>query len=129
MKPRESTDKQVRTCQFTVPEVKISFVIVYWLVVAVVFWTALSIRDSRIDVINSLLRSYTDCEAGGSRKNHDCRMLRVDLEAEVSPALEITFFVFVALQNFSSLPFVVEFHALKKFVIQATNKFSTKTIS
>ena len=129
MKHRESGGKQIRTCQFTVPEVKIAFVLVYWATYLALFYTAISISDGRVDVFNSLLRSYTDCEAGGSRKSHDCHMLRLDLEAEANPALEIIFFIVVAIGNFSSLPFVIDFDMLKKFVIQVANKFSSKSTS
>ena len=69
--------------------------------------------------------------AGGNRKHHDCRMLRLELEAETYPVLEAIYLISVAFLNFVSLPFVVQFHTIKNFVIQTITKlkFNTETIS
>ena len=87
-----------------------------------VTWTGFSIANGRADVIASILERYFHCRAGGNRKGHDCRMLRLDMEAETIPALEVIFLISVAFLNFASLPFVIEFQAMKKRVRQAAKK-------
>ena len=59
---------------------------------------------------------------GGNRKDHDCREFRLDLEAEANPVLEVIYFTSVAFLNFASLPFVVQFQAIKNFIRQAAMK-------
>ena len=75
-KHQRSGGKQVCTYQFTVPEIKIAFVLLYWLVLAIMLWTSVSRRTGHSDAHNSHIRSYADCMAGGDRKDHDCHMLR-----------------------------------------------------
>ena len=60
--------------------------------------------------------------AGGSRKDHDCRELREDLDSETNPGLEVAYLISVAFLNFVSLPFVVQFYAVKEFARQAAKK-------
>ena len=123
---RDSTYKQIRTCQFTVPEVKIIFVLLYWLLLTILIWTSLSIRIGRGDTFDQHLRSYTDCMAGGDRKDHDCRSLRIDFEAESSPVAELFYLLLVAFLNFASLPFVIQFQTIQHSVRQASRKLSIK---
>ena len=63
MEHRESVGKQVCTCQFTVSEVKIVFVLFYWLLCTILVNTNVSIRDGRADN-NNILQHYTDCMHG-----------------------------------------------------------------
>ena len=65
--------------------------------------------------------------AGGYREGHDCRMLRLDLEAETVPALEVIYLIASAFLNFTSLIFVVEFQAIKKLVRQGAKKLTLVT--
>ena len=81
-KHQGSVGKQVCTCQFTIPEVKIIFVLLYWLVLTILIWGTFSIRDGRIDTFNYHLQNYINCMAGGSRKDQNCQELRMSLEAE-----------------------------------------------
>ena len=124
---RESVGKQVCTCQFTIPEVKIVFSFSYWLVANIIVWTSLSIITARADVIGNKLGRYVLCMEGGNREGHDCRMLRLDLEAETIPALGVVYLVFIAFLNYSTLPFVIEFQAIKKRVRQAAKKLKLLT--
>ena len=126
MKHRGSLGKQVCTCQFTIPEVKIVFVIFYWLVQSVLFWTLSSIRAGRVDITDNHLTSYANCMAGGSRKDHDCDKLRMNLEAEANPALETIALMLIAFLNLATLSFVVQFKAIRNSVSQAVNIFTTK---
>ena len=105
---------------------KIVFVIFYWLVNSVVSWTASSIRVSREDIFNDILRSYADCMTGGNRRDHDCQSLRTDLEAETSPVLEVIAFISIAFLNFATLCFVIQFQTVKNSVRQAARKFSSR---
>ena len=66
--------------------------------------------------------------AGGSRKNHDCDMQRANLEAESYPVLEGLYIIFIAFDNFSYLPFVVQFKTFKNLVRQAVKKFSSGSV-
>ena len=77
------------------------------------------------------MQRYTDCMTGGNRKDHDCREFRLDLEAKTNLVLEVIYFISVAFLNFASLPFVVQFQAIKNFIRQAAMKLkcSTKTNS
>ena len=125
-KHQKSTGKQVCTCQFTVPEVKIVFILIYYLISNISLSTSYSITDGRADSFDSILRSYTDCMAGGSRKNHDCHMQRLDLEAESYPVLKVIYLIFYSFLNFATLPLVIQFQSVKKLVMQATRK-CTKT--
>ena len=118
--------KQVCTCQFTVPEVKISFVLFYWLFIAILLWTSTSIRDSRADIFDSNLRRFADCMAGGNRKGHNCFELRQDLEAESYPAVEVTYLILVAFLSFASLPFVIQFETIKQKVRKVRQMCKTK---
>ena len=60
--------------------------------------------------------------AGGNREGHDCHMLRLDLQAETIPALEVVYLIIIAFLNFVTLPFVLEYQAIKKSMREATNK-------
>ena len=112
-KHQGSVGKQVCTCQFTVPEVKITFVLFYWVIHSVLVWTSLSVRTGRNDIFHYHLRSYTDCMAGGYRRDHDCNSLRMDLEAESNPVIEVIAFISHGFLNYASLPFVIQFQTVK----------------
>ena len=126
---RESVGKQVCTCKFTVPEIKIIFVLLFWLFSSTLTWTSLNIRDGRTDAFINILQRYIGCMAGGNREGHDCHMLRLDLEAKSIPVLEGVYLIANAFLSFASLPFVIQFQTMKKFVIQAAKKlnFNAKT--
>ena len=115
-KRRDSAGKQVCTCQFTVPEIKITFVLFYWLIHTVVLWTSISVRSGRNDTFDYYLRSYADCMAGGNRRDHDCNSLRMDLEAESNPVIEVVTFLSSGFLNFVSLPFVIQYRTVKNSV-------------
>ena len=110
-----STNKPVCTCQFTVPELKVIIVLVYFLFLTIILWTNLSTGDG----FDNDLRRFADCMAGGNRKDHDCQELREDLEAHSITTLEILSLLFLAFQNFASLPLVIQFQTIKKFIVQA----------
>ena len=115
-KHQASGSKQVCTCQFTVPEIKITFVLFYWVIYTVLLWTSASVRSGRNDIFSNQLRSYTDCMAGGHRRDHDCNSLRMDLEAESNPVIEVIIFLLSGLLNFASLPFVIQYQTVKNSV-------------
>ena len=108
------------------PEVKIVFVIFYWLVQSVIFWTISSIRAGRFDIINNHLGNFADCMAGGDRKGHDYHQLRVDLEAEAIPVLEGITLMLTGFLNFATLFFMIQFRAIKDSGMQAVRNFNTK---
>ena len=112
---KKSTEKQVCICQFTVPEVKIVFVLLYWLFCITIASIVSTISDGRAEIIINVLQSYVGCMAGGNRKDHDCHELREDLEAEANPVLEVIRLISIAFLNFASLPFVIQFQTVKKF--------------
>ena len=115
-KHRDSVGKQVCTCQFTVPELKISFVLFYWVICAVLLWTGVSVRTGRNNILDYHLRRYTDCMAGGNHKDHNCSSLRMELESESNPMVEVIIFFLTGFLNFASLPFVIQFQTVKKLV-------------
>ena len=94
----------------------------------VVLYAASSIRAGRDDIFDHHLRSFTDCMAGGNRRDHDCHSLRLDIEAETNPVADIFTVISNAFLNFASLSFVIQFQTLKKVVGKAAKKFNTKTI-
>ena len=53
--------------------------------------------------------------AGGNRKGHDCHELREVLESNATFVLEVISLLFLAFQNFASLPFVIQFQTVKKY--------------
>ena len=116
----------MRTCQFSVPEVKIGFVLFYWLILTILIWTTASIRNGRDDTFAYNLRAYADCMAGGNRKDHDCHKLRLDLEAETNFVIEAIYLILVAFLNFASLPFVIQFQTVKHTVRQVTRRLSAR---
>ena len=118
--------KRACTYHFTIPEIKIAFVLFYWLVSSVVVWTGASIRIRRDDTFHDNIRRYADCMAGGNQKYNDCHELRLDLEAEINPVLEVITFIFLALLNFASLPFVIQFETVKKSVRRATSRLNSR---
>ena len=96
----------------------------YFLLLTIILWTSLS---STGDTFNADLRRFADCMAGGNRKGHDCRELREVLESNATSILEVISLLFLAFQNFASLPFVIQFQTVKKSITQFFSKFSTST--
>ena len=93
-----------------------------------VIWTGFSIYYGRADVVASILERYVHCMVGGNREGHDCHMLRLDLNAETVPApLQVTYLISIAFLNFASLPFVIEFQAVKKRFSQASIRLKLTT--
>ena len=108
-------------------EGKIVFVLSYWIVHALVMWTASSIRTGRSDIFDHYLRSYAACMSGGNRKHHDCHSLRLQLEAEMNPVIDLITLISIALLNFASLPFVIQYQTVKNFIRRAARKLYIKT--
>ena len=90
-------------------------------------WTGSSLGARRDDAFHDNLRRYADCVAGGYHRYDDCHELRLDLEAEINPVLEVISFVFIALLSFASLPFVIQFETMKKSVRRATTRLNSRT--
>ena len=90
-------------------------------------WASFSLRSGGDKTFHHLLKNYADCMAGGNRKYHDCRDLRLDLEAEINPVLEVMNFIINASLNFATLPFVIQFQTVKKLTAQAARKICSKT--
>ena len=63
---------------------------------------------------------------GGNRKHLDCHSLRQDLEAQVTPALEVIIFLLVGFLPFASLPFVIQFQTVKTTIRQTSRNLSLK---
>ena len=72
-----------------------------------------SVRAGREDIFDYHLRSYANCMAGGYRKHHNCHGLRLDLEAEANPVLEVIIYIANAFYNFAILSFVIQFQTIK----------------
>ena len=123
-KPQKSIGKQVFNCKFTVPEAKIVFVLFHWIVHITVFYSAISIRAGRDHIFDHHLQSYTDCMAGGNRENHDCHKLRVNLEAETNPVVDVINAILLAFLNFVSLSFVIQFQTVKNVARKAARIFN-----
>ena len=98
----------------------------YSLLFTIVLWTSFNSAGKRFD---ENLRRFTDCMAGGSRKEHDCRELRENLEANEKFVLEVISLIFLAFQNFAHLPFVIQFQTIKKSITQFFSKFTTSGYS
>ena len=94
----------------------------YFLLLTIVLWTSFSSTGKRF---NDDLRRFTDCMAGGSRKEHDCRELREDLDNNATFVLEVIRLIFLAFQNFASFPFVIQFQTIKKTITQFFSKFTS----
>ena len=94
---------------------------------SVVLYAAISVRAGRDDIFDHHLRSFTDCMAGGNRRDHDCNGLRMDLEAETNPVVDVFSIISRAILNFASLSFVIQFQTIKKVVGKAVKKLNTKT--
>ena len=125
---QKSACKQVCTCQFTIPELKIAFVLLYWLMLIILIRGAFSIKDGRNDIFDYHLRNYVDCMAGGIRKDHDCQKLRLDLEANSYPVIEIMYLIMIAFVNFSSLPLVIQFQTIKQTLRKAMQRNNTRIL-
>ena len=122
---QDSVGKRICTCHFTVPEFKISFVLLYCVVYSILVWTGFSIKSGRADIFDYCFRSYTDCMAGGNHRDHDCESLRMILEAESNHAIEVIYFLSSAFVSFASVPFVIQFQTVRKSIIsQKTNNTS-----
>ena len=65
--------------------------------------------------------------AGGNHRDHDCNSLRMDLEAESNPVVDVIFLLSFAFLNFVSLSFVIQFQTIKNVVKKTAMKFKTKT--
>ena len=100
--------------------------LLYWVVHSILVWTGFSIRSGRADIFDYYLRSYTDCMAGGNRRDYDCQSLRASLEAESNHAIEVIYFLSSAFLNFASVPFVIQFQTVKKS-IRPSRKLTTTT--
>ena len=111
------------------PEVKIGFVLLYWIVFVVLQWTGNSVRAGKDNIFQFYLRSFTDCMAGGARKHLDCHNLRQNLEAQAIPTLEVIMFLLVGFLPFASLPFVIQFQTVKRNVRQALRKLPLKLLT
>ena len=99
-------------------------VLFYSLLLTIVLLTALSSTGDRF---YEDLRRFADCMAGGTHKEHDCRELREDLEANANfVLLEIINLFFLAFQNFASRPFVIQFQTIKRSITQFFSQFSYK---
>jgi len=112
-KQQVSVDKHTWTCQFTVPQIKIVYVLSYWMIHSILLWMGFSVRAGREDIFDYHLRSYANCMAGGYRKHHNCHGLRLDLEAEANPVLEVIIYIANAFYNFAILSFVIQFQTIK----------------
>ena len=91
-------------------------------------YAAISVRAGRDDIFDHHLRSFTDCMAGGNRRDHGCNGLRMDLEAETNPVVDVFSIISNAILNFASLSFVIQFQTIKRVVGKAVKKFHAKTI-
>ena len=121
---RDSVGKRICTCYFTVPEFKISFVLFYWVLHSILLCIGFSIRAGRDDIFDYYLRSYTDCMAGGTRRDQDCQSLRMNLEAESNYVIEVIYFLSSAFLNFASIPFVIQFQTVKKLIISSRKNYN-----
>ena len=92
----------------------------YFLLLTIILWASLSSTGDRF---HEGLRRFTDCMAGGNRKDHDCHELREDLESNAISELEVISLLFLAFPNFASLPFVIQFQTIKRSIAKAFSKF------
>ena len=64
--------------------------------------------------------------AGGNREHHDCHSLRLDIESETIPVVDVITIMSIAFLNFVSLTFVIQFQTIKNLVGKAAKKFNAK---
>ena len=93
----------------------------YWVVYSTLRCISFSIRAGRAGIFDYYLRSYIDCMAGGTRRDHDCQSLRMNLEAESNHVIEIIFFLLYAFLSFAIIPFVIQFQTVKKSIMSQRN--------
>ena len=110
------------------PELKIVFVVFYWLLIYMLLWTVSSVKAGRVNAFDDRLKGYTECMAGGTRKDYNCDSLRLDLEAETNPLAEIVNNILTAFINFATLPFVVQFQTVKHNIKQVKKRLSIRSI-
>ena len=89
-------------------------------------YTASSIRAGRDDIFDHRLRSFTDCMAGGNHEHHDCHDLRVNLEAETNPVVDVITTISILFLNFVTLSFVIQFQTVKRVLGKAARRFNTR---
>ena len=66
--------------------------------------------------------------AGGIRKDHDCQELRLKVEAESYPLIEVFYLISLSFLNFSSLPFVIQFQTVKQRLQQAAQRLALELL-
>ena len=66
--------------------------------------------------------------AGGIRKDHDCQELRLKVEAESYPLIEVFYLISLSFLNFSTLPFVIQFQTVKQRLQQAAQRLTLELL-
>ena len=64
--------------------------------------------------------------AGGANRSHTCEKFRNGFEKLTYPGLEYLYLIFFTFLNFSSLPFVIQYKAVKQSVKEATRRLIFK---
>ena len=125
---RRSTGKQIRTCHFTTPEVKVFIGFAYLLIVLAMLWIVSTVRHVTLDAFIDHLVRYLRCMSTGIN-NPICKSSRRQLEDSSYPVLDIILIMLLGLLNFSNLPFVVQFKTVKHIVRRATKRLSSKSLN
>ena len=66
--------------------------------------------------------------AGGIRKDHDCQELRLKVEAESYPLIEVFYLILLSFLNLSTLPFVIQFQTVKQRLQQAAQRLALELL-
>ena len=111
------------------PEVKISLIFCYLLLMMVLLWTNFSIENARFSTISSLILTYAQCMCGGIRKELDCESYRRDFEAESHPELVTAVFTLFSFLSYSNLPFLIQFKTVIHFLSKSVRKKSSKKLT
>ena len=79
-------------------------------------WITFSIGVSESEMFLYYIKQYAHCMAGGVRNGLDCSEFRRNFEATNLKYFEIANIAMYAFLNFTYLPFVLSYHAVKKSV-------------
>ena len=116
----------MRTCHFSIPEVKLFVMFCFLLVIMTTVWTSFSVRDGSANSLQFYLEQYWRCMAGGTNRSHTCEKFRNEFEKLSYPGLECIYLILFTFLNFSSLPFVIQYKAVKQSVKEATKRLRLK---
>jgi len=104
-----------KSCVST-PEVKVFIMLCYLFVLMAFLWISFTIGVSKSEMSLYYIKEYAHCMAGGNRNGLDCSDLRRNFESMYSKYFKVANNAMYAFLNFTYLPFVLSYRAVKKSV-------------